>query len=192
LRASNVSREAMEDAELAALLVAAQEGDRRAYAAFLNGVLPLLRRMGRGKLASAADMDDFVQDCLLSLHQARATYQPGRPVLPWLQAIARNRLSDALRRTYRRRDVEAQGHDPELLENIPQPASDEGEGRELAPLLAQLPDRQRAALDMLKIRGMSLRDASAESGISIGALKVAVHRGIASLRQMLGRENEHD
>ncbi|WP_173012434.1 sigma-70 family RNA polymerase sigma factor [Niveispirillum sp. SYP-B3756] len=192
MRASNVSREAMEDADLAALLVAAQEGDRRAYAAFLNGVLPLLRGMGRGKLASAADMDDFVQDCLLSLHQARATYQPGRPVLPWLQAIARNRLSDALRRTYRRRDVEAQGHDSELLENVPQPAAEEVEGRELGPLLAQLPDRQRAALDMLKVRGMSLRDASAESGISVGALKVAVHRGIASLRQMLGRENEHD
>jgi RNA polymerase sigma-70 factor (ECF subfamily) len=189
---SSIRRETTEDGELAALLVAAQEGDRRAYAAFLAAVLPRLRAMGRGKLNSAADLDDFVQDTLLSLHQARATYQPGRPVLPWLQAIARNRLSDALRRTYRRRDVEDEGHDSELLENVPQPLPEEGEGRELGPLLAQLPDRQRVALDMLKLRGMSLRDASAESGISIGALKVAVHRGIASLRQMLGRENGHD
>lgn len=189
---TSASRALLAETELAALLVAAQEGDRRAYAAFLAAVLPLLRAMGRGKLNSAADLDDFVQDTLLSLHQARATYQPGRPVLPWLQAIARNRLSDALRRTYRRRDVEHEGHDPELLENIPQPAAENGEGRELGPLLAQLPDRQRVALDMVKVRGMSLRDASAESGISVGALKVAVHRGIASLRLMLGRENGHD
>jgi len=182
----------LEDVDLAALLAAAQAGDRRAYAAFLAAVLPLLRAMGRGKLNSPADLDDFVQDTLLSLHQARATYQPGRPVLPWLQAIARNRLSDALRRTYRRREVESQGHDPEMLENVPHLPGDDGEGRELAPLLAQLPDRQRAALAMLKIRGMSLRDASAESGISVGALKVAVHRGIANLRQMLDRENDHD
>lgn len=173
--------------ELALLLVAAQEGDGAAYAAFLRAVVPVIRAIGRGKLTRAADLDDFVQDTLLALHQARATYQPGRPVLPWLSTIARNRLTDALRRTYRRRAVEAE-YDEDHAAGIAQPEADPEPALALGPLLSQLPERQRLAIDMLKVKGMSLREASDASGVSIGALKVAVHRGIAGLRQMLRKD----
>lgn len=176
--------------DLGLLLGAAQEGDRAAYAAFLRAAVPLVRAIGRGKLARAADLDDFVQDVLLALHQARATYQPGRPVEPWLGAIARNRLADALRRTYRRRAVEAD-YDDDLAATVAQPEADARPAVALAPLLSQLPDRQRLAIDMLKVQGMSLKEASDASGVSIGALKVAVHRGIAGLRHLLRKDLDH-
>ena len=41
---------------------------------------------------------------------------------------------------------------------------------------------------MLKLRQMSLKEASpAASGMSIGALKISVHRGIAALRKVLAK-----
>lgn len=175
------------EADLGVLLVAAQEGDRTAYAAFLRAAVPRVRAIGRGKLVRAADLDDFVQETLLSLHQVIATYQPGRPVEPWLGAIARNRLSDALRRIYRRRAVETD-YDEEAAAAIMQPEAEEVRIVTLGPLLSQLPDRQRLAIDMLKVKGMSLKEASEASGVSIGALKVAVHRGIAGLRQLMRKD----
>ena len=52
--------------------------------------------------------------------------------------------------------------------------------------LARLPEGQRQAIEMLKLKEMSLKEASAASGQSVGALKVAVHRGIKALRALMG------
>jgi RNA polymerase sigma-70 factor (ECF subfamily) len=49
-----------------------------------------------------SDVEDLVQDILLSLHAARCTYDPARPFLPWLMAVARNRMADGARRHARR------------------------------------------------------------------------------------------
>ncbi|MFV3075418.1 sigma-70 family RNA polymerase sigma factor [Niveispirillum fermenti] len=179
-----------EDRNLGLLLAAAQEGDRAAYASFLHAAVPLIHAVGCRKLARRADLEDFVQDTLLAVHQAMPTYQPGRPVGPWLGTIARNRLADALRHLYRRRTVEAD-YDEGVADNVAQPEMEAAPVLALGPLLSQLPERQRQAIDMLKVKGMSLKDASAASGISIGALKVAVHRGVAGLRQLLGKDPDH-
>ncbi|WP_165772225.1 sigma-70 family RNA polymerase sigma factor [Niveispirillum lacus] len=179
-----------DEAELGLLLTAAQDGNRASYAAFLRAVVPLIRAVGRGKLARPADLEDFVQDTLLAVHQALPTFQPGRPVGPWLGAIARNRLSDALRRTYRRRAVETD-FDDGIADTVAQPEAEPAPQVALGPLLSRLPERQRTAIEMLKVQGLSLKEASDASGVSIGALKVAVHRGIVGLRQLLRKEDDH-
>ena len=71
---------------LADLMRAAQDGERPAYAVLLREVLPLLQRLVHSRLRflQAADREDLVQDILLSVHAARATYDPGRPFVPWL------------------------------------------------------------------------------------------------------------
>lgn len=171
-----------EDAALAGLLAAAQRGDGAAYAAFLAAVTPMLRRFARARLTKGTDLEDFVQDTLLSLHQARATYRPDQPVGPWLHAIARHRLADLLRRRYRRGAVEAP-YDQEQAEQVAQ--EETPLRQDLGPLLARLPDGQRQALELVKLQELSLQEASARSGVSVGALKVAVHRGIAGIRSML-------
>ena len=48
---------------------------------------------------------------------------------------------------------------------------------------------QRDAIEMLKLREMSLKEAAAASGTSIGALKVSVHRAMATLRRALIKES---
>jgi RNA polymerase sigma-70 factor (ECF subfamily) len=48
-----------------------------------------------------------------------------------------------------------------------------------------LPARQRSAIELLKLREMSLREAATASGMSISALKASVHRAVRTLRVSL-------
>ncbi len=168
----------------------AQDGDGGAYSALLNEVAPLVRRSIRRRFGflQAQDVEDLVQDVLLSLHAARATYDPARPFLPWLTAIARNRMADGARRHARRAANEATSAPlPETFTPNGTNMSEESyrDGQALAQALADLPPGQRQAIELVKLREMSLKEAAAASGTSVGALKVAVHRGIGALRKML-------
>ena len=180
-----------QDERLASLMRSAQEGDRSAYAALLSEVAPLMRQMVRRRFGfvQPQDVEDLVQDVLLSVHAARSTYDSARPFLPWLAAIARNRMADGARRYARRVSNEV------VSDRLPEtfPAEDAnmllgryGDAEALAQAMAELPLGQRQAIELLKLRELSLKEASAVSGTSVGALKVAVHRGIAALRRALG------
>jgi len=190
----------LDDAALAAGMRAAQSGDPHAYAALLEGITPWLRRYIRKqrRFLQAADVEDLVQDVLLSLHAVRRTYDPGRPFLPWLFAIVHHRLADAARRHASRSAGEAS---PEALEatdsglhvtsldggtNMEESAV--GDPRALQQAIQALPAGQRAAIHLLKLKEMSLKEAARELGTSVGALKVAAHRGMASLRRALARK----
>src|SRR5215467_10055044 len=178
------------DRALATLMRAAQGGDTQAYVLLLKEITPRLRQIVRRQrsFVSAEDIEDLVQDILLSLHAVRATYDPQRPFMPWLMAITRHRLADAARRYTRRAAHELQ------VENLPVTFSDEGSNIDsdgyrdpeaLKQAIEDLSPAQRAAIEMLKLREMSLKEAAAAKGMSIGALKVSVHRAMASLRKSL-------
>ena len=79
---------------------AAQRGDQAAYTRLVRKVMPLLQRVlrTRQRFLQSADRDDLMQEVLLSLHRAMATYDPGREFVPWLMAIARNKMADHARR----------------------------------------------------------------------------------------------
>jgi RNA polymerase sigma-70 factor (ECF subfamily) len=59
--------------------------------------------------------------------------------------------------------------------------------RELQEAIGALPAGQRQAVLLLKLRGLSLKEAALESGMSIAALKVASHRALRTLRVILGK-----
>ncbi|HEY4250858.1 MAG TPA: sigma-70 family RNA polymerase sigma factor [Roseomonas sp.] len=175
------------DARWSALMAAAQSGDGRAYDTLLREILPLLRGIARGRLRDAAEAEDAVQDALLTLHRVRATYDPARPFTPWMAAIAERRALDRGRSRGRRaaREVAI-----EAAENLPGPAVSEAERglarAELRAALGELPASQATALRLAKIEELSLAEASTRSGLSVGALKVATHRALRSLRKRLG------
>jgi RNA polymerase sigma-70 factor (ECF subfamily) len=178
------------DRRLAALMRAAQTGDTVAYVGLLQNITPRLRRLVRRhrKFLAAEDIEDLVQDILLSLHAVRATYDPDRPFMPWLFAIARNRLADGARRYARRAAHEVTVES--LAVTFSQRSSNislEGYGdlETLKRAIEALPRGQRHAIELVKLGEMSLKEAAAASGTSVGALKVAVHRGICALRRSL-------
>jgi RNA polymerase sigma factor (sigma-70 family) len=175
----------------ASLMRSAQDGDGRAYVQLLTEITPLLRRLIRRQrqFLQPADVEDIVQEILVSVHAVRATYDPGRPFMPWVAAIARNRMVDAARRYGRVSANEVSGIEfPETFsEEIANTVDDTyGDPEALRAAISRLPAGQRRALEMVKLRELSLKEASRATGMSVTALKVAVHRGVKALRKALG------
>ena len=170
------------------LMAAAQDGDRAAYERLLREIVPFVRAVVARQHRQADRVEDVVQDVLLSVHRVRHTYDPARPFRHWLAAIARRRSIDMLRSRGRIGAVEV--FDDLAYETFADPAAnrDLERGQRTAGLggaIAALPESQREALELLKLREMSLAEASRASGKSIAALKVNVHRAIKSLRARL-------
>ena len=92
--------------EWTGLMRLAISGDNAAYHRLLKAVTPVLRAAARRGLARAGQpvdqSEDIVQDILLAVHLKRHTWDANAPFAPWLFAIARNKLIDALRRRGRR------------------------------------------------------------------------------------------
>ena len=97
------------DRHLSGLMRDAQDGDRHAYACLLRECEPVIRRAARKVGVSGDRIEDAVQETLLTLHNARQTYDPTRSFTAWLSVIAQRRAIDILRRSGRsdRREVHA-------------------------------------------------------------------------------------
>jgi RNA polymerase sigma factor (sigma-70 family) len=180
---------------LAALMRSAQGGDADAYAALMQELAVRVRRIVRHRRAflEHADVEDLVQDVLLSVHPVRATYDATRPFIPWLLAITRNRLADAARRYARHGAYEVAVDDVDVTfftESTNTMTTTYGDPDALKDAIAGLPAGQRSAIEMLKLPEMSLKEAAAASGTSVGALKVATHRAMDALRRKLKKEVE--
>lgn len=171
-----------------AWMAAAQAGDARAYDRLLREILPFLRAVARRRVADPTEAEDAVQDALLTIHRLRATYDPARPIRPWLGAIAERRAVDRLRRHGRRagRETPIEAFGETLAAPGANTAEQRLEAAELRAAVAELPGSQRTALAMAKLQDLPLAEASARSGMSVGALKVATHRAVRTLRRRFG------
>lgn len=174
-----------------ALMKAAQDGDNRAYLKLLAEILPVLRRVVRNRWRSPEGAEDIVQEILISIHTVRHTYDPARPFLPWMVTICSRRIADAARRSSSRSAYESTVDTmPETFAGddakTEQENSDDQEAIRVA--LAELPEGQRQAIELMKIQGLSLEEASAQTGKSVAALKVTVHRAVKAMREALERK----
>lgn len=179
---------------LGQLMRAAQEGDSAAYVELLGAVTPRIRQIVQRQrgFVGEEEVEDLVQEVLLSLHQVRASYDSTRPFVPWLQAIVRNRLADGARRYSRttRREVPLEDEDVTFSELAPNPSmGDPSDVAILRKAVHDLPAGQRRAIELLKLKELSLKEAAALTGSSESSLKVATHRAIANLRKALGEKN---
>jgi RNA polymerase sigma-70 factor (ECF subfamily) len=173
-----------------ALMASAQDGDHAAYGALLSDLFPVLRRFVMRRWPNAHDTEDVVQEILVSIHTVRQTYDRRRPFTPWLMTIAARRVADAARSRY------ARGANETTVDILPETfdgdgAKSEQETRDdreaLRRAMAILPAGQRQAIELIKIQGLSLDEASQVTGKSIGSLKVGIHRAIKAMRQALER-----
>lgn len=171
-----------DDRMLARLMALAQAGDGQAYTALLEACQAWLRRYFARRIAPAA-LDDLVQETLVSLHTKRASYDPTRPFLPWLAAIARFRWVDHLRKVYR---ADETALDADLVAD-PQ-ATPIAARISIDRLLELLPPKQADAIRLVKIDGLSIAEASSRSGQSEPLVKVNIHRGLKKLQQMIEKD----
>src|SRR6202021_2688081 len=105
-------------------------------------------------------IDDVVQETLLTIHQARQTYDPSRSFTAWLRTIAQRRAIDGLRRGGRTRKREI--HKPLAYQNHADPGGDPeqaafqiGHAEVLNSAIGKLPTRQRGAVGDLAPQGQS-------------------------------------
>jgi len=175
---------------LPVLMAAAQAGDRAAYQAVLRACVPVAAAAARRQGHAPDAVDDVVQEVLITVHRALATYDPSRPFGPWLHAIANRRAVDAWRRHGRAGGREV--HDPEAYlahaDSGPDADAQTDAGFQsdaLRAAVARLPAGQREAIELIGLAEKSLDEAAAVTGRSKGALKVNFHRALKALRTLM-------
>ncbi|RSU54153.1 sigma-70 family RNA polymerase sigma factor [Sphingobium yanoikuyae] len=163
---------------LKALMVLGLDGDAVAQNALLRSLVPLLRNFYRRRLTGAADdVEDLVQETLISIHTRRESYDRERPFTPWLFAIARYRLIDHHRRT--RICVPIQDVESILaVEGFEAAASAR---LDIDSLLATISSKQARAIRDTHIEGLSVAEAARAASIGESDVKISVHRGLKAL-----------
>ena len=172
--------------EWTGLMRLALAGDGAGYHRLLKAITPVLRAAARRGLARAGQSpdqaEDIVQDILLAVHLKRHTWDVRAPFAPWLFAIARNKLIDALRRRGKRVFVNVD----DFAETLPEePKAETASPAEVAAQLDTLPMRQREVLQSIAVDSASIKDTAEKLAISEGAVRVALHRALATLTAKL-------
>ncbi len=174
--------------EDAALMLAFCAGDGAAFdALFDRWAAPLLRYLER-MLRDAAAAEELVQEVFLRVHGARQRYQPQARFSTWLYRIATNLALNELRRP-RRREPHASLDEPgsPALRGEGPAVEDVVDARRLSVRveheLAQLPERQRAALCLSAVEGLSYAQVAEALEVSESAVKALVHRARTALAE---------
>ena len=170
------------EAQLKAWMLGGLDGDSTAHAALLRALVPLLQSFYRRRLHGAEeDMQDLVQETLISVHTRRASYDRDRPFTAWLYAVARYRMIDHFRRQKMSVAIEdvddilvAEGFEDALSARL-----------DVDTLLGTLSPKQARAIRDTHIEGKSVAEAAVGAGIGESDVKVSVHRGLKAIANRL-------
>lgn len=167
--------------ELASLLRAGIGGDSASYGRFLSEISPILRRMIAAKVPSA-DVEDVLQEVLISVHKARHTYDGERPIMPWLAAITHFRMTDYLRKHYA--SMKHQTTDiAEMEEFLADVTQSDNSNENIDELLKDVPEKQKRILTMMHVEGFTARQVGEKLNMNESAVKVAAHRALKKIRE---------
>lgn len=173
--------------QLQSLMHLAQTGDKKAYASLLVKCTYLLKGYLINKLSSIDEVDDVVQEILVSLHKARHTYDKSRPFKPWLFSIAKFRLYDYLRKIYKNSDNKTT-YLNEVAVNSDLAVTKEAESyEELYIAIDKLPAKQAKIIKLMKIDGYTAKEVGIKLDMSESAVKVTAHRAYKTLKETIER-----
>ena len=162
------------------------DGQIEAFDALYAAFAGRLRGYLLSQCRDATLADDLLQETFMQIHRSRRTYQPGRPVTPWLYAIARHvylmkRRSAGRRVRFEERlvaDARSSDVSHDALETIV-------EGDQVRRALRDVPADQRQALLMHHVEGWSFGRLAARFGIRVNAAKTRAFRGMKKMREHL-------
>ena len=165
-----------------AMMKAAMAGDEGVYRRLLEELGRSVRAMARGAFARArlgdADIEDAVQETLLAIHLKRHTWDPSQKLAPWVNAIARHKIIDAMRRRGSRRAEPIEDFEEFLAapeEEDPHALSD------AKKLMEMLNPRQRDIVQSISLDGQSIAATASRLEMTEVAVRVALHRALKSL-----------
>lgn len=180
------------------LLAHFREGRREAFGVLLRRYEQELYGYLRRYLGDENLADDVFQNTFLQVYIKIKTYEPGRPVRPWLYTIATHQAIDALRRNGRhqvlsldqKRDELADGEVRTLLDLLeargPGP-SDQLQGSELRERvrasIERLPDFLKQVVLLAYYQGLKYREIADILDIPVGTVKSRLHAALVKLQQ---------
>jgi RNA polymerase sigma-70 factor, ECF subfamily len=172
-------------------------GDRIDFEGVVSLYSPVLFRVAFRRLRNVEDAEDAVQDALLSAHKCIGQFQGRSKLSTWLTRIVTNTALMKLRR-HSRYQMLSLGQDPEnegvtfandLMDGGPNPEAIYAKtemNETLGRALEHLSPKQRAAIQLCDLEGISIREAADALGISFNTMKSRVARARASLNLILG------
>jgi RNA polymerase sigma-70 factor, ECF subfamily len=172
--------------ELVALMRGYLAGRMEAFDGLYAALASRLRAYLIALCRDAALADDLLQETFMQMHRSRRTYEPGRPVAPWVFAIARHVYLMHRRGSARR---------VRFLERVAAAVRAEDAVQDAARLLAEVdavrralrevPADQRRALVMHHVEGWSFAEVADRLGIRLNAAKTRAFRGMKKMREQL-------
>ena len=161
---------------------AAMTGDAGAYRQLLVSLAPHLRAVARSRCRSVGapegEVEDIVQEVLLTMHLKRGTWDRSRPIGPWVAAITRNKLIDILRQRGRHITVPIEDFMDSLQAEDLTP---ELSTRDIDTLLGHLKPRQREIVRSISLNGSSIRETADRLQMTEGTVRVTLHRALKAL-----------
>lgn len=181
------------------LMLALRAGDESAFdALFRRWSGPLLRYVDR-MVRDAAAAEELVQESFLRLYRARERYEPEARFSTWLYTIATRLALNELRRPrhqspHRSTDETDEDGLSLVLADAGPRADDVAHARQVGAsvegALAELPKRQRAALWLAAVEGLSYAEIAASLETTEKSVKALVHRARCALALRLGEKAE--
>lgn len=166
-----------------------RRGDPVAWRELVRRFTPLVYRLSFRMLRNGAEAEDVSQEVFLRIHRSFGSYDPTRPLAPWVSRTTYHaclrRLEGAARRAAL---AEAEGSGVEDPAEGPSPEESAAAG-EAAVLLARavdgLPAQDRALLDLRYREGLSDAEVAEATGMPVNTVKTRIFRARATLRGWL-------
>lgn len=182
-----------------ALVRGAQGGDRGAFEEMVRRTSRLVYARLYLETGDAHRAEDLLQETLLSAFRSLRTLADPKGFRPWLLKIAQNVALDAVRRDLRQKRARPRQNHTAVLETVadkkPSPedevAREELRGQVLA-ILRSLPEEYRLPLTLRYLSGADYETIQTQLGLSNGALRGLLHRGLKLLRARLPSDFESD
>ncbi|MGN8048272.1 sigma-70 family RNA polymerase sigma factor [Curtobacterium sp. 22159] len=173
-----------------ALLLAVAAGDPTAFPRLHARFRPLVERYVRHQLVDPWQTEEVVQDVFLEIWQLADRYDPAHAPLSWIRTIAQRRAIDRVRksRADRERDLRVGAREFDLVDHSSAERAESVLDRAaLHRAVTALPDRQREAVVLRHLVGLSGPEVAASLGVPLGTAKTRVRDGVIALRRVLVR-----
>jgi RNA polymerase sigma-70 factor (ECF subfamily) len=164
------------------LMALVAQRDQRAFSVLMERHMARAIRFAE-RIVGNAEADDIAQEAFVRVWNRGASYDPGvGRFTTWLYRIVLNLAIDSRRRP-RHLDIEEAADVPS---NEPEPVvrliADE-QDRSIAAAMAALPERQRAAIALFHMEGLSVREAALAMNLSEKAFESLLTRARSALKQ---------
>jgi RNA polymerase sigma-70 factor (ECF subfamily) len=168
------------------LMCRANRGDASAYRQLLQELASALKRSANrsGSQCSLEDIEDAVQETLLALHLKRHTWDESRPLLPWIRAILKNKVADALRRRGGRVHLCID----DVAETLADAPIEVASRVETERVLASLKGRQRDIVVSISVEGADARQVATRLDMTEVAVRVCLHRALKAMARTFRSE----